>query len=221
MNNLIKIVGSFSDNLESPPQPCDCDVVEVRLDSLMDYDELIEFMKACELPILSTARDIAEGGIIDLSIRERETRLLGSLDYSSYVDIEMRNWNKMPDLINESQSRDISLVASYHDFDKTPSLCEIHELIDQYRNLGADILKFAFMTRSISDISICQEALFTNPGLQLSIMGMGAYAPASRLLLAQSGSVLNYGYLGNATTAPGQWPAALLKQAIEASETLS
>jgi 3-dehydroquinate dehydratase-1 len=45
-------------------------------------------------------------------------------------------------------------------------------------------------------------------------MGMGPLAPVSRLLCAQCGSVLNYGYLGKTATAPGQWDAAFLKQAI-------
>jgi 3-dehydroquinate dehydratase-1 len=45
-------------------------------------------------------------------------------------------------------------------------------------------------------------------------MGMGVLAPVSRLLCAQCGSVLNYGFLGETPTAPGQWDSALLKQAI-------
>jgi len=54
----------------------------------------------------------------------------------------------------------------------------------------------------------------TDHGLAVSSMGMGPLAPVSRQLLAQCGSVLNYGYLGNAATAPGQWDSALLKTAI-------
>jgi 3-dehydroquinate dehydratase-1 len=45
-------------------------------------------------------------------------------------------------------------------------------------------------------------------------MGMGPLAPVSRLLCAQCGSVLNYGFLGETATAPGQWDSALLKTAI-------
>ena len=45
-------------------------------------------------------------------------------------------------------------------------------------------------------------------------MGMGVLAPVSRLLCAQSGSLLNYGYIGQTLTAPGQWDSLRLKQAI-------
>ena len=48
-------------------------------------------------------------------------------------------------------------------------------------------------------------------------MGMGPLAPASRLLAAQLGSVLNYGYLGSEPTAPGQWSARFLKEAVNQS----
>ncbi len=49
--------------------------------------------------------------------------------------------------------------------------------------------------------------------MPLSVMGMGKYGKVSRLLFAQAGSVLNYGYLGSAQVA-GQWPAVVLKQRI-------
>jgi len=49
--------------------------------------------------------------------------------------------------------------------------------------------------------------------LPLSVMGMGTYGKVSRLVLAQAGSCLNYGYLG-AANASGQWPVAALKARI-------
>jgi 3-dehydroquinate dehydratase I len=52
----------------------------------------------------------------------------------------------------------------------------------------------------------------------VATMGMGPLAAASRVRCALAGSVLNYGYLGEAPTAPGQWPAAKLRAAIRAGE---
>ncbi len=46
--------------------------------------------------------------------------------------------------------------------------------------------------------------------LPLSVMGMGRFGKISRLLLAQAGSILNYGYLDR-PNASGQWEARLLK----------
>jgi 3-dehydroquinate dehydratase len=44
-------------------------------------------------------------------------------------------------------------------------------------------------------------------------MGMGRFGKISRLLLAQTGSVLNYGYLDR-PNASGQWEAVLLKKRL-------
>jgi 3-dehydroquinate dehydratase-1 len=54
--------------------------------------------------------------------------------------------------------------------------------------------------------------LFAEPApLPLAVMAMGRFGKVSRLLFAQAGSVLNYGYLATAN-APGQWPAARLRE---------
>jgi 3-dehydroquinate dehydratase I len=45
------------------------------------------------------------------------------------------------------------------------------------------------------------------------VMGMGKYGKISRLVLAQAGSCLNYGYVGT-PNASGQWPVAALKARI-------
>ena len=52
------------------------------------------------------------------------------------------------------------------------------------------------------------------------MMGMGELAAVSRLLYAQHGSLLNYGYLGSEPTAPGEWSAELMKRAILALEPI-
>jgi 3-dehydroquinate dehydratase-1 len=44
-------------------------------------------------------------------------------------------------------------------------------------------------------------------------MGMGPWGRISRLVLAKCGSLLNYGYIGK-SNAPGQWPAARLKELL-------
>ena len=49
--------------------------------------------------------------------------------------------------------------------------------------------------------------------MPLSVMGMGRFGKISRLLLAQAGSVLNYGYLDR-PNASGQWEARLLKSRL-------
>jgi len=207
------IVGSCTTTQSHLPSKDDCDLIEVRLDSLQPLNELIAQFRNCDHDLLITARDLKEGGLQDLSVTERIERLNKFSDHSRYIDVEMLNWDLFSSVLDSTKKKGLTTIASYHDFKKTPSINEIDTLIKTYRG-KADILKFAFMTQTLDDIKTCQEVLFNHPELQISIMGMGAYAPASRVILAQSGSVLNYGYLGDTPTAPGQWSASLLKKAI-------
>lgn len=213
-------VGSCTTSLITLPSISDCDLIEVRLDSKENLSDLIKTYSQAEHDLLITARDIKEGGLQDLPINERSTRLVNFMEHARYIDVEMLNWDLFSDALSLAKKKELITIASYHDFEKTPSYAEISELISIHRG-KADILKFAFMTHSLQDIKVCQDILFNHKNLKISIMGMGAYAPVSRLLLAQSGSVLNYGYLGDTPTAPGQWSAPLLKQAINLSSRIS
>ena len=110
------------------------------------------------------------------------------------------------------------LIASWHDFTQCPSREQLRDIVGEMASAGADIAKCAFTLGAPSDCQRIAEALEDAP-LPLSIMGMGPLAPASRLLATHLGSILNYGYLGEAATAPGQWPANLLREAISYSES--
>ena len=95
----------------------------------------------------------------------------------------------------------------------------IPQMAKQAANSGAACFKAAVRLHQLDDVARLGELLAEVELVPLSLMGMGPLAPVSRLLCAQFGSVLNYGYLGDAPTAPGQWSAELLKAAIHASET--
>jgi 3-dehydroquinate dehydratase len=125
------------------------------------------------------------------------------------------------------------VVASHHDFHGFDPAA-IREILSQAQAPGdgprvfssppshdpsaqARIAKAAVTLSSASDLSHFEALAAEFAGTSFSLMGMGRYAQVSRLLAAQHGSLLNYGYLGNEPTAPGQWPARLLKQAIAAT----
>jgi len=78
------------------------------------------------------------------------------------------------------------------------------------------VFKAAAKLHSPADLAALAAFQQADHGLPKALMGMGPLAPVSRLLCAQYGSVLNYGYLGQTPTAPGQWSAARLKDAIAA-----
>lgn len=195
----------------------DADWVELRLDALGEAPELEAFAARCPLPLLITARRADEGGAGELNNGARETLLRKHLGHAAAIDLELRSLGGLEGLWAEAGERKILRVASFHDFVRTPALDDLLKLIAAAKVAGADVAKLAFRILEPRDLERIIAILSSPTPLPLSVMGMGPLAPSSRLLAAQLGSVLNYGYLGSAPTAPGQWPARQLKGVLTAS----
>lgn len=195
--------------------PSLCDILEVRLDGMGAHmDTLqIELDRFKEFPLLFTARCAAEGGLADLNARERSNLLLAVAERATWIDVELASYDCMAEAIHRIRCYEVGLILSYHNFDQTPAEFEMQRLVDLSEE--SDIVKLAVQHNSVEDFVRCTRILQRNDH-PMSMMGMGELAPVSRLLYAQHGSLLNYGYLGDEPTAPGQWPAKLLKAAIQA-----
>jgi 3-dehydroquinate dehydratase-1 len=218
----IRVVGSIGSPLDlqnsTPPQVRDCcDIAEIRLDLLLAAGESIDcshWQHLAEVPLLFTARRIEEGGALALSPAARMDLLRKTLDQAAWVDIEVASIQEMGELLQELAVRQIPWIASYHDFAQVPSTAALEHAARLAKDAGAAVFKAAAQLASPSDLARLAEFQVADHGLPVATMGMGPLAPVSRLLCAQSGSVLNYGYLGSTATAPGQWDCALLKLAI-------
>ena len=200
--------------------PSLCDILEVRLDGMGEHMEAldIELDRFKEFPLLFTARCAAEGGLADLSAKERSDLLLAVAERATWIDVELASYEDMAEAIHRIRCYEVGLILSYHNFDQTPAEFEMQRLVDLSEE--SDIVKLAVHHNSVEDFARCTHILQRNDH-PMSMMGMGELAPVSRLLYAQHVSLLNYGYLGDEPTAPGQWPAKLLKEAIRALTPVS
>lgn len=191
----------------------DLDFFEIRVDSFVGREEeLLRKLPQLKLPLIVTVRHAAEGGAQPLSAAKRRKHYKKFIPHAALVDIELRSAKSLADVIVEAQKSGVGIILSYHDFQKTPSVNQLCDLASTGRKAGADIFKVAATVASGADVAAL--AAFQNrQKMPLSLMGMGKYGKVLRLLFAQAGSVLNYGYLGSAQV-PGQWPAVLLKKRI-------
>jgi len=200
-----------------------CDIVEFRLDALAkESAQAVESaiqLVAEELPVLITARCPSEGGMHNLTSSQRASLYQRFSKHASLFDTEIASTTEMSEVIELLKSDGLQLILSAHDFQRTPAPSHIREQIDLAHHRGADIAKFAVFHQSLTDLHSMAHLMQDCFQTPVALMGMGDLAPVSRVLLAQLGSVLNYGYLGNEPTAPGQWPAKLLKEAILHSKT--
>ncbi|MEC9053820.1 MAG: type I 3-dehydroquinate dehydratase [Verrucomicrobiota bacterium] len=214
------VVGSAGtqEAIKTSPSATECDLVELRLDALGGGPEVRQFAEKQQKfhPLILTARHPDEGGSHHLTLAQRAGILEDFLPLGSLLDLELRSLQEMASLWQEAGARGIMRIASWHDFEKCPSNTEIKETIAAMDSAGANVAKCAFLLEKPNDLQRIAEAL-ERPPLPVAIMGMGPLGPSSRLLAAGLGSVLNYGFLGETPTAPGQWPAQLLREAISAS----
>ena len=218
-----KTVGSLADAalLNHPFSTNESDIVEFRLDSLLSHlpnvKNVLLKLKNSQLQTLITVRCESEGGKSHLNDAQRSQLIMGLSPMANFVDIELANLEKMREAATYAQDMGCLLVASHHNFKKTPPSDQLQDIVSRAIDSGAEIAKLAFHHESVEDIFRCAELIQNNSSIAISLMGMGPLAPSSRLLYAQLGSVLNYGYLGNKPTAPGQWHVAQLNQAIQNS----
>lgn len=198
-----------------------CDLLEIRLDVLRRDGWSIAEKPWAHLrhrPLLFTARCQEEGGVLPLDAVQREEMLAAVLDDAAAVDIEIYSVTAMAHSIAQLQQRKIPWVASCHRFDQLPEIAWWREQRQIAAEHGATVAKFAAMLHRAEEIDLLENFQREEASLCVATMGMGELAPASRVRCALAGSALNYGFIGHAPTAPGQWPAAALLAAIRAGE---
>lgn len=197
-----------------------CDLIELRLDLLEAEGVPARSRPWAHLqgtPLLFTARRGDEGGAGDLSAERRMELLEPVLAEAALIDVELVSAGEMTGILAEMKARGIPWIASWHDFEgRADSFGRIPEMADQAARAGAACFKAAVRLHHAEDMDRLVDLFARVDALPLSLMGMGPLATESRLRCAAAGSVLNYGYLGDEPTAPGQCSAAELKAGISA-----
>lgn len=217
--SVVRAVGSVADGatLRRLPEmdlPALCDVVEYRVDTWPEHAaEALERAQQSAVPVLVTVRRPEEGGQNKLPVAERLRLARMFLPVVQLLDVEIASLEEMPGLVEEARAMGVTVVASWHDLSGTPPLEVLQRKRDAGIAAGADMVKFAATLHGTADIATLAALLEEPDHPPLSVMGMGVLGRISRLLFAQLGSVLNYGWLDRPTV-PGQWPAARLRELI-------
>ena len=191
------------------------DVVEIRLDQLIQENELKTKISSITKPLLLTCRHPKEGGDNNISEPLKRVSIIEPLlSHASAIDIEISTATEMENLITEAKSKNIQVVLSYHNFETTPNLAELKTIATEAKDKGADIIKIATTTNTIQEL-ITLLTFSENGSIEnLSFMGMGKFGMSSRLVAAQSGSVLNYSAIAE-TSIEGQWQLAAYREALK------
>ena len=170
------------------------DCVEVRLDYLKDPLQSIDVRwDRLSVPVIATCRSKQHGGLFAGSI-DQEIQILESAvrNGARYVDIDYRFVRPFGDA---------HVIASYHDFDSTPS--DIETILKQACSTSAQIAKIATQVNTWSDNCRIFEMLARRWSKPVIVIGMGDIGQITRVAGPSRGGYLTY---ASSTTqaAPGQ-----------------
>ena len=204
------------------------DVVEWRVDW---YEDIFEFAKVEEtmkelrdvlgdMPVLFTFRTSREGGekAIEVSEYVELNEKAARTGYIDLVDVEVFTGDEaVRQVIETAHANGVKVIASNHDFQKTPEKEEIVSRLQKMQELGADIPKIAVMPQNKKDVltllAVTEEMTSEyadRPIITMSMSGMGVI---SRVCGEVFGSALTFGAVGKAS-APGQMGAEELKAVL-------
>lgn len=194
------------------------DVVEWRVDwykDIFDAAETEETMKALraalgEIPLLFTFRTLKEGGEKDIET-EVYVKLNQDAAKSGYVDlVDMEAFTgdeAVKRVVETAHAYGVKVVASNHDFHKTPDRKELVSRLCKMQELGADIPKIAVMPQNKKDVltllAATEEMVSEHADRPIITMSMAGTGVISRLCGEVFGSALTFGAAGKAS-APGQ-----------------
>ena len=205
------------------------DVIELRVDAwdcIEDREKSASLLKevrgmAKKPPVILTCRGHWEGGIKEVSESAKDAVYEAAVEegLADFVDKELcYGERKLREWKERANSKGISLIVSYHNFEKTPSKEFIYSQLAQQIRYGADVAKAALMPRSEEDVlNVLSATLAVRrdfPDTPLITMSMGRLGMHSRVVGGLYGSDLTFA-VGIAASAPGQIPAAQMRSAFE------
>ena len=194
------------------------DVVEWRVDwyeDIFDFTKTEATMQALrevigEMPILFTFRTSKEGGekaietgdYVKLNQNAAKTGLIDLVDVEAFTGDEA-----VKAVVETAHANGVKVIASNHDFHKTPAKEEIVSRLRKMQDLGADIPKIAVMPQNKKDVltllAATEEMAREYADRPIITMSMSGTGVISRLCGEVFGSALTFGAVGK-VSAPGQ-----------------
>jgi 3-dehydroquinate dehydratase I len=218
---IVPIVGKTEQELVNEAEfltQIDFDMVEWRADHFQYVDDIEKVKQTANKlhsiignkPILFTFRTASEGGVYPASVEfyiDLNKQMIKS-GFIDLVDIEVFTGDKyVEEIVELAHQNKVFVIASNHDFEKTPPKDEIVARLRKMQDLGVDIPKIAVMPHSREDVitllaatAEMKDKYACKPLITMSMAGKGAI---SRIAGGTFGSDLTFGAAKKAS-APGQ-----------------
>ena len=201
------------------------DILELRIDAIPQCDvtsvsEMVQTLKQHDtfqlLVTYRTQRQGGEGTLDELGYQQLLIAL-SEIPEIDLIDVEWTPEVNRQDLCQQILAKGGMIVASYHNFDETPSIDVLKKTYFHLSEMGASHLKIAVMPQSRQDVLVLLQAVSEASdalsqwvtGISMSQLGL-----ISRTAQATFGGRLTFGAL-EAAVAPGQIPVKQLSEIIK------
>jgi len=221
------VLAAATDDLAAEPAAReDADAVEFRLDLATDpLDQLAAYDG--ELPLIVTNRAAWEGGEADNETRRLDT-LESALDHEAVAAVDLEcgaldgsvaaaDTDRAHELRETARGAGIAVIASVHDFESTPSVDGLVDLLKTASDEG-DVGKLAVTAVDRSDALAVLSATHrvVEAGRTVATMAMGAAGQHTRAVAPLYGSKIGYAPVDpEGATAPGQYDLATLRRLVD------
>ena len=122
----------------------DIEMAEIRLDLCPDLDEedIESLFSGTDIPLIATCRIAGSASMQEAERRLRTAILAGA----KYVDVELEAPAPMGKRLRRAaRESGTTLIRSYHNFDETPDVETLAEMVTKCRVFGSDVIKVATM----------------------------------------------------------------------------
>jgi 3-dehydroquinate dehydratase I len=182
------------------------DLFEVRIDLI--GDKWTEVARQLKKPWIACNRMVEEGGKWDGNEARRIERLLQAVELGAkIVDIEY-NAKNVDNIIRLIKKR-ADCLLSFHDFQKTPSLDVLKQIVNKELKAGADICKVVTTAQTFEDNLAVMRLFSEFPDVKMVAFAMGTQGFISRVMAPLIGAYFTYGAVQKGVeSAPGQLPVS-------------
>ena len=194
------------------------DVVEWRVDwfeGVFDFAQVEDTLKGLRealgnIPLLMTFRTSKEGGekAIEPEAYAELNLKAAATGYVDLIDVEIFTGDEIVrKIIDGAHASGVKVIASNHDFSKTPAKADIIYRLRKMQDMDADIPKIAVMPQNKKDVltllSATEEMASNYADRPIITMSMAGTGVISRLCGEVFGSSMTFGAAKKAS-APGQ-----------------
>jgi len=185
-------------------------MAEIRLDTMNCTSAELQKIFDSHSGLIATCRPQ------NISLNEQYSILLQAIEYgAAFVDIEF----EAPDdhrfrLLEAARKHNCRIIISYHNYQITPTLGVLRNIIDSIFDMGADIVKIACMANTTTD-SARVLSLYEHYTSLVAIC-MGEYGKITRFAAPMLGAPFTFAaYAEGLETAPGQLTYNFLNSVIK------